>query len=234
MEAFSNVDAAVSKKRGKTDSEQDWAQWKKRKGATESAAEKTARGQKAGRALPSFPRLGNHLKTDRSHNAVGRDRDGEEVLTESETPEEEVVTQENAPAPAKEESDATAKVKRAAPAAQPEKPATNYSDKFNPMLQVQNAIARTLAKSNGHASADATKSQSLNSSDWQELEDPLSRNKYWANSRTGETRWDKPPQLAGSATQKAKAKHSWQKGVQDGKVYWICRFTGEVRHEKPT
>jgi hypothetical protein len=144
---------------------------------------------------------------------------------------------------------------------------------INPILQAQAALERHLASAASSRDVAATGAAGRSAQQvaaaaaeradaWVESVDPLSRNTYYTNRVSGETRWERPAVLDPAAVSLAAAapaaravpgaakaslpasaaaaqapqparKLTWTRGIEDGKPFWLCRETGETRFSKP-
>eukprot|EP00514_Thraustochytrium_sp_LLF1b_P011002 CAMPEP_0184555754 /NCGR_PEP_ID=MMETSP0199_2-20130426/38309_1 /TAXON_ID=1112570 /ORGANISM="Thraustochytrium sp., Strain LLF1b" /LENGTH=291 /DNA_ID=CAMNT_0026952181 /DNA_START=433 /DNA_END=1305 /DNA_ORIENTATION=+ len=115
--------------------------------------------------------------------------------------------------------------------------------KLNPMEQVYQALEKhknrqTVASASPNPTQPATTQSKkpgvpCHGSSWVQVEDPLTRRKYYANSATGETSWEAPPGFRSKATGSTKRKRKWLQGVENGKAFWCCRETGEMVYSRP-
>lgn len=281
MDAFASVDSQVGKVHKQNDTQRDWQAWrsagagKPRAGADAAGAaddeDKVKSGGRGGDKKRPAPAL--------TPSAV-EDTEAEEVESDRWVPLQEPGTGESYWF-----NVATGATRREPPGAVLDGGGSSSSfasavggrgakrQAINPILQAQAALERHLASAAsardvaatgaaGRSAHQVAAAAAERADAWVESVDPLSRNTYYTNRVSGETRWERPAVLDPAAASPAAAapaaraapgaakaglpasaaaaqapqpacKLTWTRGIEDGKPFWLCRETGETRFLKP-
>lgn len=95
-----------------------------------------------------------------------------------------------------------------------------------PTSMKKKLISATQAQKSAQPESKTTKLSEENP--WIQIEDPMTRKQYYANKKTGKTQWENPCPLMENGKLKTNTLE-WQRGIENGKVFWYCLQTGETR-----
>jgi hypothetical protein len=280
MDAFASVDSQVGKGHKQTDTQRDWQVWrsggggsKPREGAEtcsgadeEDKSKSSSRGNDKKRLAPSPSAAEEDAVAERGASdrwiPLQEPGTGESYWFNTQTG----ATRRDPPGTDLDDGESSRSSAAVAAGGRGAK-----RQAINPILQAQAALERHLAAAatargvaaTGEAGRSAQQVAIAAAADhagaWVEGVDPLSRNTYYTNRVSGETRWERPAALgppagaaspaaataagalaasadasiAGAGAPQPARKLTWTRGIEDGKPFWLCRETGETRFSKP-